>query len=307
MKRSTKRDIAISCFVLALGCFLMAAGWGMGGSLATGRNLSIGGANGIYLGPDGIRIGGSHGIVLGPGGISIGGGALETSYIQAIAEPEPTAKIEAQLTNGVTRLEVDIDLGDIKVMHGTGYEVSLSWNVKDYELRYTNEDGCLRIWSEGQNSNHIGFTGLSASAVITLPVSCKLESAMLTTNLGNVFWTAKAAVNDVEVKTNLGNVYWGGKCQAKFVVLESDLGNVEVHGLTAKELRAVSDLGDIRIGIPTSLYGVSYDLSTAMGTVSAYGSKRGEDASYTAVDEKCYIVAKCSMGDIILERERSEE
>lgn len=314
MKPSTKRSIAVSCFTLALGCFLMAAGWGMGGR-PNGRSLTIGGSNGIYVGPAGIQIGGANGIYVGPEGIRIGGShgidsvgipqMLETSPVTQLIQEDTIpndpgmSETSKQFQSGFTQLMVDVDLGDIKVEHGAGYGVALSWNVKNYELRYDYDGDQLQIWSESRG-HQAGQINQSATVVITVPVSAKLEYVSLDTALGDIYWSAKSTIYDVQLSTNLGDVYWSGKSQADSATLETALGDIWVHGLTARNLWATSDLGDITLEIPRSSDAISYDFSTALGSVSVYGKNHGDEYSYTARNESCYIDAKCSMGDITL-------
>ena len=321
MKPSTKRSIAVSCFLLAVGCFLMAAGWGMGGRPASGRGISIGGSNGIYVGPAGIQIGGANGIYVGPEGIRIGGAhGIGSAGIDRVPESSPVtqliqvdkgipndpsmslvSEISEQFQNGFAQLTVDVDLADIKVEHGSGYGVTLSWNVRDYELRYDYDGEQLRVWSESGSRGHAGQVDLSATVVITLPVSAKLEYVALETSLGDIYWSAKSTIYDVQLSTHLGDVYWAGKSQAESATLETDLGDIWVHGLTAKNLWTLSNLGDITLLMPRSDGGISYDFSTALGSVSVYGKDHGEDYTYTARGEDVrYIEARCSMGDITL-------
>ena len=332
MKRSTKRSIAVSCALLATGCFLIAAGHGMGGRLGGGRSISIGGSNGIhisgsgiyiggsngiYVGPDGISIGGRNGIYVGPAGIRIGGlRGIESAEIDQVTfEMSPVtqliqtntipndpamSEISEQFQGGFTQLMVDVDLADIKVEHGSGYGVTLTWNVDGYELRYDYDGDQLTVWSESRG-HQAGQINQSARVVITLPVSCKLEYVSLETALGDIYWAAKSNMYNVQLSTNCGDVYWGGKNQADSVTLETDLGDIWVYGLTAKNLWAVSDLGDIRLEVPRSGDDISYDLATALGSVSAYGKKYGEDYSYTAPGESCYVYARTSLGDVNLD------
>ena len=317
MKPSTKRSIAVSCFLLALGCFLMAAGWGMGGRPTSGRGISIGGSNGIYVGPAGIQIGGANGIYVGPEGIRIGGShGIESTEMGQIFETSPVtqliqvdsipsdpsmSEISERFQNGFTQLTVDVDLADIRVEHGSGYGVTLSWNIKDYELRYDYDGDQLQVWSESGSRGHMGQVNLSATVVITVPVSAKLEYVSLQTALGDIYWSAKSTLYDAQLSTNLGNVYWAGKSRAESATLETDLGDIWVHGLTANNLWTVSDLGDITLEIPRSGDEISYDFSTALGSVSVYGKDHGEDYTYTARGEDVrYIEARCSLGDITL-------
>lgn len=317
MKRSTKRDIAISCFVFALGCFLMAAGWGMGGSFTGGRNISIGGSNGVQIGGSGIFIGGSNGIYVGPYGISIGGrngiyvgpggirigasGAynetvVDQVWIQSGTEGEWGSTVYEDRNMVVQnieveafdRIEADINLGDISVIYdGNGYFVEFQDNIEGYELHYKFNGSTLVIWSEEQNKHWGNTINAKAQVTILVPVGTSLQKIDLATDLGDISVVGQdQTVSSATLVTDLGDINW--------------------YHAAAKELKAESSLGNVSVILPTG-QGLSYDLSTNLGEVWLNGNDVGEKESHTARNEQYYVKAHSSLGDVELSFTESEE
>lgn len=313
MKRSTKRNIAISCFVFALGCFLMAAGWGMGGSWTTGRTISvggsngvqvggsgifIGGSNGVYVGPYGISIGGRNGIYVGPGGIRIGAsGTYEETVIDQIyiqsgmgGEWGTTVYEEADMivknieVEAFDRIEANVDLGDIEVIQdGPGYFVDFQHNIEGYELTYKFNGSTLVIESNGSNKPHWGGA-VSTRAMVTviIPSGAALKELTLYSHLGDV---SVGVLDHGVTKATLG----------------TDLGDVTWYGGQVKELYANSALGDVSVFLP-DVERVGYELSTGLGEVMVNDQVMQRDkASYAPRDMECYVQANSDLGNVYLE------
>lgn len=317
MKKSTKRDIAITCSVLALGCFLMAAGWGMGGSLTTGRNISIGGSNGIRMGSDGLFVGGSNGIYVGPYGISVGGrngiyvgpegiriGASGITYVEEEADglvdqawifSGTEDEGENTWTDGDTtvqnieveafdRIQVNIDLGDISVLQdGPGYFITFQNNVDGYEMNYSFDGSTLVIGSKGGKGGHWGTTNARASVTIIVPASAGLKDVDLHSDLGDVsVGTFDRGIPTATVETNLGDVTW--------------------YGSAVKELNAHSSLGNVTVMLPDpDLEKVGYELSTSLGEIIVDSEvMQNGKVSHSPRDKESYVWADSDLGDVYL-------
>lgn len=316
MKRSTKRDIAVTCSVLALGCFLMAAGWGMGGSLTTGRNISIGGSNGIRMGSEGLSVGGRNGIYVGPYGISVGGrngihvgpdgiriGSSGTVYVEeeadvlidqawsfpgtegewsTVAQEDGDTTIQSIEVEAFDRVQANIDLGDISVIQdGPGYFITFQNNVDGYALNYSFDGSTLVIGSEGGKGGHWGMTNARASVTIIVPASAGLKDVDLHSDLGDISVGAfDQGIPTATVKTNLGDVTW--------------------YGSEVKELNAHSSLGNVTVMLP-SLEKVGYELSTSLGEIIVDSEvMKNEKVSKDPRDKESYVWADSDLGDVYL-------
>lgn len=311
MKKSTKRDIAITCSVLALGCFLMAAGWGMGGSLTPGQNISIGGSNGIHMGSDGLFVGGRNGIYVGPNGISVGGrngiyvgpegiriGASYTSDPESteqawifpgsendwgtIVQETGDASVQSIEMEAFDCVEVNIDLGDITVVQdGPGYFVTFQNNVEEYELSYKLDGSTLSIESKGERAVHWSTVNAKASVVIIIPYGSGLKDIDLHTDLGDIIvGQIERPVPTATLNTNLGDVTWDGS--------------------TVKELNAHSSLGNVTMMLP-NLEKVGYEISTSLGEIIVDNEvMTKENVNYKPKNAESYVRANSDLGDIYL-------
>lgn len=320
MKKSTKRDIAITCLVLALGCFLMAAGWGMGGSLTTGRNISIGGSNGIRVGSDGLFVGGRNGIYVGPYGISVGGrngiyvgpegiriGASEGAYTEnvetteglidrvwsfpgtagewsTVVQEDGDTAVQSIEVEAFDRIRADIDLGDISVIQdGPGYFITFQNNVDGYEMNYSFDGSTLVIQSTGEKRGHWGTTNARASVTIIVPASAGLKDVDLHSDLGDVsVGTFDREIPTATVETNLGDVTW--------------------YGSAVKELNAHSSLGNVTVMLPDpDLEKVCYELSTSLGEIIVDSEvMQNGKVSHSPQDKESYVWADSDLGDVYL-------
>lgn len=312
MKKSTKRDIAITCSVLALGCFLMAAGWGMGGSLTPAQNISIGGSNGIHMGSDGLFVGGRNGIYVGPNGISVGGrngiyvgpegiriGASGTAYTEAeesridqvggfsenqgeTAWTDGDTNIQSIEMEPFDRVEVNIDLGDISIIQdGPGYFVTFQNNVEEYELSYKLDGSTLSIESKGERAVHWGTVNAKASVVVIIPYGSGLKDIDLHTDLGDIMvGQIERPVPTATLNTNLGDVTWDGS--------------------TVKELNVHSSLGNVTVMLP-DLEKVGYEISTSLGEIIVDNEvMTKENVNYKPQNAESYVRANSDLGDIYL-------
>lgn len=311
MKKSFKKRLAVSCFTLALGCFLMAAGWGMGGRFSSGRSISIGGSNGVQVGGDGIFIGGSNGVYVGPYGISIGGRngiyvgpagiriGASGSYNEAVIDQvfiqsgtgneggttvyeEADMIIQNMEVEAFDRIEANIGLGDIMVYQdGNEYFVELRDNIAGYELNYEFRGSTLVIGSEGGNKPHWGgTTNALAEVTIIIPDGATLAGLDLYSALGNI------SVGELDHKVS----------QA---ALKTDLGDVNWYGGEVKELSAHSSLGNVVVILPT-MERVGYELSTSLGEVVAGDHVMEKKASYSPRNEESHVKATSDLGDVYL-------
>lgn len=177
-----------------------------------------------------------------------------------------------------TALDVSIDYGDVKLVEGTGYSVSLDWNVDYYDMYYENKNGTLTVWSVTHN-RHRGNTLGKATVTITVPAG---------TTLG-----------DVELWSCMGDVSVDLSATARKAELKTDMGDVTCARLTATELDAATDMGDVTIAFPEK-DGVGYELYTSLGEVWLNGEKQRHTVNgghSTLYD----IEASTDMGNVTLD------
>lgn len=176
-----------------------------------------------------------------------------------------------------TKLDVSIDYGDVKLVEGTEYSVSLDWNVDYYDMYYENKNDTLTVWSVSHP--HRGSTLGKATVTITVPAGTTLGDVELWSCMGDVSVDLSAAARKAELKT--------------------DMGDVTCARLTATELDAATDMGDVTIAFPEK-EGVGYELYTSLGEVWLNGEKQRHTVSgghSTLYD----IEASTDMGNVTLD------
>lgn len=256
MKKVVKLGLSLAGMLLVVGMVCMAAGAVMGGRGETDRyfasrlqdpswsnlwhgGIHIGGENGIHLDSTGVDIGGKHGI-------------------HFEHRPEGSNDKSSFSTNGalkdVTSIEVDVDCADVEIREGEDCAVFLDWNLNNYSMSWTVEEGVLKVTSESLPSVLPNNFNIDSKVTITLPAGTALEELDLSTNLG-----------DINVEASI---------VAKKAELSTDLGDVKCLGLQAGELEAESDLGDVEIYLPNDREDYRWVLETSMGELYLDGEKR---------------------------------
>lgn len=233
----------------------------------TGEGVHIGGENGIHVDSSGVDIGGEHGIHVGHHS------EWEHEGRQQLTQSGELA--------GITAVEISVDCGDVWIQEGDGFSASLSWNLNNYTMGYLVEDGTLIIdsdsWGNGKNHDFV----IDCKVIVTVPAGAELEKLKASTDFGDIEVDAAVSVKEAELST--------------------DLGDVTCRGLQARELEAESDLGDVTVNVPAECKGLSYSLSTDLGEVQFNGQVQKNPTVVVQHDEKYYVEATSSLGNVNLE------
>jgi len=292
MKRLAKWALGVAGGAFLLGLCLYGAGTFLGGRAEGERaiarsvgahwhgegpgqsgTIDLGGEHGIHIGRDGIHVGGEHGIHIGRDSLDWDDGEeLEDLDTGSLAGVDLAA---------FTDIEAELHLGDVIVEEGETYGVCLEWNIptlgKAFDMTYENKNGKLKIWTEEGSGDVVGPGTWVAKATVTIPKGAQLGEVELSTEFGDISWSAEAAAREAELSTNLGDV--------------------DCAGLAATELKAESDLGDVTVDFPAS-EGVSYSLSTDLGEARVNGESA--PAVYEAPHESYYVEVKSDLGNVEL-------
>lgn len=281
MKRTDKLICGVATGILALGLVFRMTG-AFGGGRAESRQYEREVLDNGYWGPihaedDGFWIGGRQGLWIGSEGIRFG------ERLEGLADIGVKEQIrESGELAGITGVDVDIDFGDIQVLTGESCNAVLSWNFSGYALDYRVENGVLKVESESQREGVSGNLEMTSLVVITLPAETELHEMDLSTDFGNISVEAEGVTGwEVEMTTNLGDV--------------------NCFGLTARELKAESDLGDVTVHFPQR-ENVGYHLSAQLGTVKVNDTTfQGEGEMKLEAQEQMYFVeASTDLGDVTL-------
>lgn len=291
MKKGIKLCLSLAGTLFVLGLALNLVGAAMGGRRESNRyfqdrwdeisydgewgpilvgsdGVHIGGTNGIHVDSDGVNIGGEHGIHVGHNGVGSYSGEKQL--------------VESGELTGITSLDVDMDCGDISVQEGTGFSVSLVWNMDHYTMTYRVENGVLKVEDESWDGIKWGDNfNMECKATLTIPAGTALDALDLSTEFGDIEVDAAITARSADLSTSMGDI----NCQS----------------LQADELDAESDMGDVILHLPGSREDYSWDLETNMGTLTVDGQRQssgmGEISALGGYGPN-YVKAQADMGDI---------
>jgi len=254
VKRASKIIFAFAGIAAILGILLWAAGAVMGGQ----RELN---AAAEENGQGALHLGGEHGFYIDRQGIHIGNNILDRDDDDDPVEAGDGTVVRdgnSITSSGLvafTSLDVELMLGDVFVEEGEDYSICLTWNVptavKGFEMFYKSEDSKLTVWTEDSDVKMPDGKSWNSSAIITIPKGADLDEVDISTDLGDVSWSAAATAREVNLST--------------------DLGDVTCSGVTAQDLKAESDLGNVTLYLPNGREFYRWELETNMGDLTVDG------------------------------------
>lgn len=290
MKRGIKLCLGVAGVLFVLGFALYLTGAAMGGRresnqyfeerleelswdktrgpiLANSDGVHIGGKNGIHVDSEGVNIGGANGIHVG-----YAGGSSYSGKKQLVQSGELT---------GITAVETELSWGDLWIQEGKTFALSLEWNQSDYTMSYQIENGVLRVEDEGGHHKIGDNFAIECKMILTVPSGTELDTLDLSTDMGDIQVDAALTAAEADLST--------------------DMGDVICRGLLAGEMEVQSELGDVSVTVPSGCEGLSYSLSTDLGEVLLNGHVQSNPALLVEPNEKYYLEAKSSLGDVSLQ------
>lgn len=286
MKGLTKLIVGIAAPLFLVGAVLSGVGWAMGAE--TSVQVPMGNEQ-IHVGLDGIRLSGWSGT----------------------SETDAAAVVDTELSP-FTSLEVELSIGDVTVSAGETYGIRLHSGSR--ELKYSLEDGVLRVWDEQPAG--VELSGRGGSVEVFLPEGealadaditsalggvelknfevealniradlgditadgLRADSAVLTAECGAVNLTAVAA-NELEAELSLGDMTATGLAVTDCLTVASSMGGVSLEGELGENVSITADMGDISAVSSRAEQWYGYELSTDMGEITVNGQNRGTSSS----------------------------
>lgn len=203
--------------------------------------LAVGlGAVLLFLGLVGVAAINFHTIRQSPSATLVEESALE-STVSLVPGSRPILsvsedRIEATVKDGIAYLEQDgleafseisirISIGSIIVERGRDYALFLEWYTDSDDLRWSCEDGTLKVWSTrtGGGRNQRGGT-----VRVTVPEDALLTDCDLETGLGGIDVKDCLLSGELEATTGLGHIGLSGAVTGE-ADLETGLGDIDVR------------------------------------------------------------------------------
>lgn len=168
------------------------------------------------------------------------------------------------------KLDLDIAFGDVTVMEGDAYGVSLNWNGNQYWMHYELEGDTLKVRSSG--SKNLSLDTNEAWVYIYLPAGAELEELDISTKMGELI-LYDTNVQEADITSSLGDVSLYDMTAGDLDV-ECSLGDIWMDNVTADTLKVTDSMGEINgtdVNVTQSL-----KAEDTMGNISFYGDLRGE-------------------------------
>lgn len=279
MKRLTKWFICVGLFMALAGGLMAFTGWLMGAKIHTlddpisQRLEELGQWGGLdRMGRWGHRL------------------ATGVSNVTSDVTTDSATDVEAFDT-----LDIDLDIGDVKLLYGDNYSVIINYSGNGYEVHRENKNGTLRIWSE-KEWNNLGE--VEATVYIYLPQGAVLEEADLELSMGDLIWQEVALDGALQCDLSMGS----GTVEAPLrgqIQIDSGMGDLAITGTVEGQLDATIGMGDINLTVAGPQGDYEYDLSTGMGELSLNGETQS-DNSLDKDNGKHDISLSTGMGDVSL-------
>lgn len=205
-----------------------------------------------------------------------------------------------------SKVDIDIDLGDVQVISSNSFGVYLDWKGRNYALDYEVDGDTLKVSSKDVKIQG-GHTGVNVDLDNgSVAVEVNGQSVVdvgwnpdnLGVNLGGyegtviVYVPEGASLDELDITNDLGNIEVYGLSVDKLNI-KCSLGDLHVESVTARTAGITSNMGDINCYSFTVTE--QLDLENDMGGVDLYGDLRGE------------ADVEVSMGDLSLCLSQPEE
>jgi hypothetical protein len=214
---------------------------------------------------------------------AIGWGGLNA--VAAVGRGTEHVSLRLPVSGG--KLAVHLGDGDVRMVPGAGADASLTGTVRYSLFRpgisTTNTGGRVSIGVDC--SSPVGWCG----ADMTLTAPADVTSADLSTDSGNVSVSGPQSASTLALSSSMGDVSATG-VTASDVTAHSDMGDITLTFTKPPRLLTVSDsMGDISIVLPRG-YRYQINANSAMGTRNV-GIQSADSAPYS-------VSATTSMGDV---------
>lgn len=191
-----------------------------------------------------------------------------------------TVKETIVIDEQIEVIDVDMDMGDIKVVYGDEAAVKYEFSEKSVP-KVTCKDGKLTV--KQKKTRIFGRTELNNkySLTIILPSGNELDSMTVEADMGSIKLSEIKVSGKVEIAADMGNIELNN-INCKSMTAEADMGNIELKNLICEKLDAEADMGNIEVSGDFDEANVSCD----MGNVSV-----------DCDNEDAVINAECDMGE----------
>ena len=222
--------------------------------------------------------------------------------------------IENRSVAAFSSIDVDVSLGNIQVVTGDAFTLSVCWNdaMIGYEPMWEVRDGVLRIRAGSGAKVTRAFVWddlkelfildqLAVDVTITVPENTALGKISVKTGLGDVLlWGVSAET--VTAETNLGNVECYEARNVRRLDLNTGAGNLNLDMekvCSGLSISLRSGTGNVEVSLGCSEKDCQYELQSGLSLVTVNGNILGSKAEHKG-NMPYRLVAESGTGSVNL-------
>ena len=211
------------------------------------------------------------------------------------------------------RIDAEISLGNITVVAGDDYTLSIEQNavLGGYGLSWEVKGGTLKLKDDGavehvmvndwdDLKNLFGVNQRAMNVTITVPEGAPLDKVSVKTGLGDVLMWG-VFTQKMEAETGLGNINCFDCQQVKKLDLETGMGDVVLsldEPYSGVDIDLESGMGNVEANLGGSERDWEYEIKTSMGTVTVNGAGRSDRGMEQKGNYPYKLEAESGMGDV---------
>lgn len=172
---------------------------------------------------------------------------------------------------------IDTDVIDITIVAGDSFSYSLECSKKLTPSISVSND-TLNITQGGIRSiNFFGFRNTKCKIKITVPSGTALNSADITSNVGNI------KINNVNF-TNMA--------------ISTDVGNIDISGITFDKLKIASDVGNINMSDIDGIDACDINIASDIGKINYLGATYRNNCNKSFANAEKSLTITTDVGNI---------
>lgn len=231
-------------------------------------------------------------------------GGVTAGYEEGPSGEAPESLMPNQTEQAVgefNEISVHINLGDVTVQTGDGFNISLSEPENmSLGLEYSVANGKLEVWSDASIdlTDFANGKNVEYGVTVTVPEDAPLSWVDAYTDLGDVT-LSNICAREVEAGTGLGDIEVRQlQGSVDELSLNTGMGDITLEGKLPLEGDLETGMGDVRVSAACSGRQCHYELETGMGEVKVDGRGHGREAENS--DSGCIyeLDASSGMGDV---------
>ena len=238
----------------------------------------------------------SGGLLALTGAVMGGRTGLEQIWHPRHGQEEAGSPVDRQAAlSPFTALDVDLDLGDVRVETGEDYGISIQQPGGPFHVEYRLEGDTLKVWSDGEWRP--ALEGRDVCVTIFLPDGAVLDRADISVDLGGIDLTGVTA-ETMDLELSMGDLTAEDLTTTKSLSVGADMGDVSLTGCFQGKTDCKLSMGGLYLDTSEPADSYALDLEVSMGELTLDGQEAGHVLARAGGPNE--LDASCDMGDMEL-------